>query len=286
MDELENMAAMQAGAEGQELPSEEALQDQADAAELAERVEQYEREMEGLRARAEQAEARQRDAQTWGNNERMARLAVEAANAAVDRRVGGPGRQEAPRPPKLTAEEQEEVYTNPALLERFVEQKIDYGIKWALDRIAPDLAAARNAAQLAPATVETLASVAVGQARQMAEQQGIDPDDFTRSLPATLQFIQNAAGGDEGKVNQLVMNPRAILFAAQQVRPYNGVPTERPAAPPTIGAGSRAGRRPVKAAPAVDPVMAKMQGVFGEKFSPETLQRFNDAKAAAAGRRS
>jgi hypothetical protein len=286
MDELENMAAMQANAGGQEPPSEEALQEQADAAELADRVEQYERENEALRLRAEQTEARLRDTQAWGNNERMARLAVEAANAAVDRRVGGQGRPEPPKPPKLTPEEQEEVYTNPALLERFVEQKIDYGIRWALERIAPDLAAARSAAQLAPATVETLASVAVAQAREMASQQGVDPDEFNRSLPATLQFIQNAAGGDEGKVNQLAMNPRAILFAAQQVRPYNGVPVERQAAPPTIGAGSRAGRRPAKAAPAVDPVMAKMQGVFGQEFSAETLQKFNEAKAAAAGRRS
>lgn len=286
MDELENMAAMQADAGGQELPSEETLQEQADAAELAERVEQYERENADLRARAAEADARMQEARTWGNNERMARLAVEAANAAVDRRVGGQGRPEAPPPPRLTAEEQEEVYTNPALLEKFIERKIDWGIGYTLSKIAPDLAAARSAAQLAPATVEVLASVAVGQAREMASQQGIAPDDFNRSLPATLQFIQNAAGGDEGKVNQLAMNPRAILFAAQQVRPYNGVPVERPAAPPTIGAGGRAGRRPAKVAPAVDPTMAKMQGVFGQEFSPETLQKFNDAKAAAAGRRS
>ena len=122
MDEqVVNSEAVEVDPNAPELPSEEALQEASAADEIAEFRERFEREMADLRAQNQATEQRLRDTQAWANQRHMAALAAETAQQVV--RANQP-RPEPPRPPRLSAEEKEAIYTDPDLLERLVEEKI------------------------------------------------------------------------------------------------------------------------------------------------------------------
>lgn len=285
MDENEAVAELPPSvAESQELPSEEALQEASTADEIAELRARLDQQAEEARRNQQVLEQRLRDTQAWANQRNMAALAAETAQQVV--RANQP-RPEAPRPPRFTAEDREEIYTNPERLEQLMEQKIDYGVQYGvqavLSRIAPDLQAARQAAGLLQPTVEQLATIAVGQAKNMAVQQGFKEEEFDSLLPSTLGFIQQVAGGDEQKINAYAINPKVILYAASQVRQSSGVPVERQAAPPSISTGRPAPRKARAEVLPLPPILADMEKKLGIKYSQESIREFN-AKHAAGGR--
>ncbi len=269
----------------QGLPSEEALQAKDEASELARYREEKDREIEELRRGQAILDQRLRDTQAWGNNQNLARIAAEAAANAVDGREDRRAREaNRPQAPRFSDEEKEAIYVDPDLLERKINEKVDYGIRFLAERIGPDLMRAREAAEQTGQHAELVARVAVDTARPIARAQaGMSDEDFDRCLPGSFALLQQQSGGNLHQLQRLATNPQAIALAAQIVRNQSGVPVDRSPAPPTIGAGrGRPGGgkgRPGDPAPAA---VSKMEHALGVKLSPEGLAEFNRRKANAA----
>lgn len=269
-----------------------------DQLDLAEELARRDEEAERLRQDMARLEQRLHDTQAWANNNNMARIAAEAAAAAVtsgiNRQEQGRRQEEQARAqvPRLTAAEKEAILADPDLLESVMERKIDYGVKWAvqevLGRVAPTLQQASQQAsglsEISQAQSELLARVAIGEAKGMAERSGVAAEDFDRLLPDSFNYLTSAAGGNDIKLRSLATNPEAILMAVNLARSRNGVPVEKPAAPPSIGAGRRP-TRPAKPALQVPPKLAEISAKLGVAVTPEMVNEYNSRLAAAGGGR-
>lgn len=278
-------------------PSEEAPESE-EQLDLAEELVGRDKEAERLRQDMARLEQRLHDTQQWANNNNMARIAAEAAAAAVtssiNRQEQGRRQEEQQRAqvPRLTATEKEAILADPDLLESVMERKIDYGVKWAvqevLGRVAPTLQQASQQAnglsEISAGQSELLARVAINEARSMAERSGVAVEDFDRLLPDSFNYLTSAAGGDDVKLRSLGTNPEAILMAVNLARSRNGVPVEKPVAPPSIGSGRRP-TRPAKPALQVPPKLAEISAKLGVAVTPDMVKEYNSRFAAAGGGR-
>lgn len=221
---------------------------------LAEELARRDDENGRLRQDLERLERRISDTQAWGNQQSMARAAAEAAAASVREMLSQQGREQEQRDraraqiPKLSQAEKEAILADPDLLEQAIERKVDYGFRYVMERVAPALQqTSQQAGRLAEVNAtqsELLARVAIDQARELAERSGVPVEEFNRHLPNSYNYLVSASGGDDFRLRTLGTNPEAVLMAVNLSRNRNGVPVEKPAAPPSIGTRSRSPRAP------------------------------------------
>jgi hypothetical protein len=292
---MEEEVEVETGAPGDEefvdvIPEEAPEDPAALRAELAQR----DADLAAARQAAETAENRRRDTERWGNESNMRAIAADAALRAVaQQRQPEPRQPEPLQAPRFSQEDQEAIYTDPRLLEQKMQGMVDYGAQWTHRNLAPVIEQANqsatqarqeawNANQALDIQTKLLAQYAIDRARGKAVAQGIPVEHFDRHLTGAYGLMQTASQGDGNRLRGMALDPDAIVMAVNMERQRNGVPVQRPAAPPTIGSrGNGAGS---KAAPMKVPApLAHAFAKLGVAVSPDDVKQYNEA-AARAGR--